>query len=89
VEATGLRGATVDASTQAGAVRLGFERVPELVRASSEAGDVDVTLPAGLVVYEVDASANVGAVEVEVPTGRGTGHRVEVRTDVGRVRVHS
>ena len=89
VDATGLRGATVEASTQAGAVRLGFERVPALVRASSEAGDVDVTLPAGPVAYEVDASADVGAVDVEVPTGRGTGHRVEARTDVGRVRVHT
>jgi hypothetical protein len=29
------------------------------------------------------------AVDVTVPTARGTGHRVEVRTDAGGVRVHT
>jgi hypothetical protein len=86
VEATGLAADEVTITTQAGATSLEFAQAPTMVRASTELGAVDVRLPGGTA-YAVDVATKVGASDVSVQRDAASAHKIQVRTDVGAVRV--
>ena len=86
VEGRALGGDEVSVSTQAGAATLEFARAPSTVRASTEAGAVEVRVP-GDTSYAVDVRTMVGRSDVAVRHDPGSTHRIEVRTGVGAVRI--
>ena len=88
VEGRALGGADVAVSTQAGAANLEFARVPSTVRASTEVGAVELGLPSGAS-YAVDVQTTVGSSDVSVQRDPASPHKVEVRTNVGAVKVHN
>ncbi len=82
-----LRTTDVDASTAAGRVRLDFAVAPEQVRATSQAGGVEVLVPDDDAAYRVDASTNAGSTRVDVPTDPGGPRAITARTSAGSVTV--
>jgi len=88
VEGRALGGADVVISTQAGAANLEFARVPSTVRASTEVGAVELGLPSGTS-YAVDVQTTVGSSDVSVQRDPASPHKVDVRTNVGAVKVRN
>ena len=76
----------VTVETEAGALTLEFAKAPTLVRATTSLGAVDLRLP-GTTAYDVKASSEVGERSVTVDQDPTCGHRIEVRTEVGTVKV--
>ena len=75
------------ATTNAGDVDLGFTTEPVSVSASSDAGDVLVTVPAGGE-YRVDATTNAGDVTVEGVVRNDRSRRsISARANAGDVTV--
>lgn len=89
VELTDLRSERVDAASDVGRVAVTFAEPPASVRASSETGAVEVTLPAGGEPYAVDATSDVGGTVVDVRTDPASPRSVVARTAVGHVSVRS
>jgi DUF4097 and DUF4098 domain-containing protein YvlB len=86
VEGRGLTSAEVTVETEAGALSLEFAKAPTLVRATTSLGAVELRLP-GTTAYDVEASSELGERSVTVDQDPESEHRVEVRTEVGTVKV--
>jgi hypothetical protein len=89
IELTDLRSASVDARTQVGRVAAGFTEAPDEVRATTQTGAVEITLPRSGEPYDVDASSAVGGSLVEVVTDPASPRSVTATTSVGQVTVTS
>lgn len=85
VTANGLDVSSFDATTHAGIVSASFVSAPESIRARSEAGDVELTVPS--MPYRIDVGTDVGATQVDVQDDPAAGHSIFAHTDVGDVRV--
>jgi hypothetical protein len=88
VEANGLAGDEVTITTQAGAASLEFAKAPKMVKASTQVGAVEVRLPGGTA-YAVDVDTNVGPSDVSVQRDATSAHKVQVKTEVGAIRVEN
>jgi hypothetical protein len=86
VEASGLAGDEVTITTQAGATSLEFVEAPKFVKVSTQLGAVDVRLPSGTA-YAVDVATEVGTSDVSVQRDAASAHRIQVKTEVGAIRV--
>jgi hypothetical protein len=88
IEANGLAGDEVTITTQAGAASLEFVEAPTLVKASTQLGAVDVRLPSGTA-YAVDVATTVGTSDVSVRRDAASAHRIQLKTEVGAIRVEN
>jgi len=88
VDANGLSSDEVTITTQAGAASLEFAKPPKMVKASTQVGAVEVRLPGGTA-YAVDVATNVGASDVSVQRDATSAHKVQVKTEVGAIRVEN
>jgi Putative adhesin len=86
INATGLTSPAVTARTSAGTVTLAFTAPPTTVDAHTQVGSVTVRLPAGTA-YAVDASSQVGGVEVGVQQDSSSAHRIRADSQVGSVTI--
>jgi hypothetical protein len=82
-----LNPTVVAATTDAGNVDLDFATQPVEVRANSDSGDVDVTVPAGGE-YRVDATSDGGDVQVQgILRNDHAGRTINATADAGDVTV--
>lgn len=82
-----LNPTVVTATTDAGNVDLDFATQPVSVRANSDSGDVDVTVPAGGE-YRVDATSDGGDVQVQgILRNDHAGRTINATADAGDVTV--
>jgi putative adhesin len=88
VQAHGLAADQVTVTTQAGAASLDFAEAPTMVKAATQVGAVEVKLP-GDTAYAVDAATSVGSSDVTVRRDPASAHRIQVKTDVGAIRVEN
>jgi hypothetical protein len=86
IEGSALGGDAVRVSTQAGAMALQFTRAPAMVRASTQVGAVEVQVPSGTS-YAVDVQTTLGRADVSVQRDPASPHKIEIRTNVGAVKV--
>jgi hypothetical protein len=86
IEGSALGGDAVSVSTQAGAMALQFTRAPSMVRASTQVGAVEVQVPSGTS-YAVDVQTTLGRSDVSVQRDPASPHKIEIRTNVGAVKV--
>lgn len=87
IEAIDLRSSTVDADTSAGSVRLSFVVPPDTVRAKSDAGSVNVTVPDDATTYRVEAGTSAGSTRVRVRTDPTSPRSITARSSAGSVTV--
>lgn len=87
IQLTDLRSKTVDAYTDAGRIVAGFATAPQDVRASTSTGAIDIRVPTVGGPYAVEASADLGAATIDVPTDPTSARRISARTSVGAVHV--
>jgi DUF4097 and DUF4098 domain-containing protein YvlB len=86
IEGSALGGDAVSISTQAGAMTLQFTRAPSMVRASTQVGAVEVRVPSGTS-YAVDVQTTLGGSDISVQRDPASPHKIEIRTNVGAVKV--
>jgi len=86
VEGRALAGDRVTVRTEAGATSLEFTEAPALISATTSMGAVELRVPA-TTAYAVDVRTSVGRNTVGVDEDPASAHRIEVRTDVGAVRI--
>ena len=87
VSGVGLTSSHVTAGSDAGRVALDFSRAPAAVVATSDAGSVDVVVPATGEVYNVSASSDAGAETIDVDTSPSSERSVVANSDAGSVSV--
>ncbi|MFF7677415.1 DUF4097 family beta strand repeat-containing protein [Actinacidiphila glaucinigra] len=85
IDAGGIGSREVSVHTSDGSVKLAFDKVPDLVEATSGDGRVSLALPHQS--YKVSARSGDGHVSVDVPRDDTSGHVVTVRTGDGSVSV--
>ena len=86
VEGRGLSSPEVSVRTEAGETTLAFAEAPNLVRATTRLGAVELRLPGGTA-YAVDVQTKVGESSVDVDQNPASAHRIEVRSNVGSVKI--
>lgn len=87
VTATDVRSSDVEATSDAGGVYVGFARPPQAVWADSDAGGVEVVLPPGDEVYDVEADSDAGGVEIDVADDPRSPRTVRATSDAGGVTI--
>jgi hypothetical protein len=87
VTITDTRSEKVAARSDAGDVEVRFVTNPKQVDASSNAGQVEVSLPDDKAVYSVDADSNVGEVAVDVEDSSSAERAITAHSDAGDVTV--
>jgi DUF4097 and DUF4098 domain-containing protein YvlB len=87
VVVSGSTGATVDAATDHGSVRLELAAAPTAVKATSDHGDVTVVVPAGDDAYAVDADTDHGRRNVGVKADPTATRTIDAHSDHGDVAV--
>jgi DUF4097 and DUF4098 domain-containing protein YvlB len=86
VRARSLASKTVTAKTNAGGVDLQFAQVPDQVQATSNAGGIEVVVPAGQS-YAVQADSNTGRPEVDVNQSDSSTHKIQAKTNAGSIEI--
>ena len=86
VEGHALSSPDVTVQTEAGETILRFADAPQLVRASTSLGAVELRLP-GSTAYAVDVQTTLGESSVDVDQNPASAHRIEVRSKVGAVKI--
>jgi hypothetical protein len=87
VRAEGLRAGAVEASSDAGSVRLFFDEAPTDVVADSDAGSVEVVVPDDGEPYRVTADSDSGSVTTDVDQSRDASRSIVATTDAGSATV--
>jgi hypothetical protein len=90
ITATGLRCPEADVKAYQGDVNLRFAAPPELVKAATIMGNVEVAVPppgAGQDGYQVRAEVTDGKRNIGVPNDANARHQVFATTDMGEVNV--
>jgi hypothetical protein len=88
VQGTGLACPELIVETNAGSIVLTFIAPPDRVEARTNAGSVEVTVPAGPADrYAVNATAYAGHAEVDIPHDPTATRRIVVHSNAGAVRV--
>ncbi|PJM83030.1 hypothetical protein CH313_13775 [Streptomyces sp. TSRI0384-2] len=86
-EAIGISGGQLAAETRNGRLKVVFTEPPRKVTASTDNGNVNVTLPAGGDRYQVRVDAENGRAESSVKDTPGAERTVDVRSNNGSARV--
>jgi hypothetical protein len=86
VTATAVRSDDVEATSDAGGVYVAFADAPRAVWADSDAGGVEVVLPAGGA-YDVEAHSSAGGEEIRVNDDPSSRRTVNATSDAGGVTV--
>src|SRR5215471_17490759 len=87
VSGTGLGHGSYTVTTQAGRVKLTFTSAPTLVKVTTSAGTIDVTVP-GNASYRVNASSEMGDKDVTVPSDATATNVIDLHAEVGIVSLH-
>jgi hypothetical protein len=87
-EGKALTGDQVSVTTQAGAASLEFAQAPTSVRATTQAGAINVKVPAGTA-YAVDARTTMGGAKVSVQRDEASTHKIQVSAELGAVKVEN
>lgn len=88
ITAEDLESVTAELSTEAGDVTATFVTAPTNAQASSEAGDINLTVPAGTS-YNVQAHTDIGHPKIEVPTDAASPHVIHLYTEAGSAEVRT
>jgi len=86
VEGHDLASGTVRAKADSGGVELDFTKAPDDVDASTDAGGVTITLPAGTA-YAVQAGSDAGGKAVDVQEDTSSSHKIKARSGAGGVEI--
>jgi hypothetical protein len=86
IDATGLTGASVGLTTEAGGITAAFATPPAAVQAVARVGAITLRVPGG-VSYRVAANAHVGKATISVPQSSSSAHVITATTDVGAITV--
>ena len=86
VQGLALASDQVSIKSEAGAASLEFAKAPTLVRTTTGVGAVELRVP-GSTAYAVDVHTGAGASSVKVDQDPSSTHRIEVRTEVGAVKI--
>jgi DUF4097 and DUF4098 domain-containing protein YvlB len=87
VTGTDLRSPDATFTTGAGDIDATFAGAPTRLDATTRAGDIDLTLPAGAP-YLVQAETDTGNRTVHVPQAPDAIHHVIANTDAGDIDIH-
>jgi hypothetical protein len=87
IVATGTRSTQVSANAANGVVRLAFATQPDQVKAVTDIGNVDVTLPGEG--YQVVCTSGKGKADSAVPNTPGSPRGVTAQSDNGNVAIHA
>jgi hypothetical protein len=88
VEGVDLAPDFLDATTNAGRIRLSLAEPPGRLGLRTGAGNIDVGLPRVPGGYRVDADAGAGRVDIGVENNEGGSRTVTARTGAGNIGVH-
>jgi putative adhesin len=86
IQGTELGGGSFDVSTDAGEIDLAFAAPPRSVKATTQVGNTNVTVPSGAT-YQINAEASVGDTSVDVPNDPSSNRRIEAKTDAGSISI--
>jgi Putative adhesin len=93
VRAADVSSRRVKVTTDDGSARIELSRVPDRVETRSEDGSTEIVLPrsggSSPVAYRVDAAADDGRLDVDVPRDTHSPHVITARTEDGRLTVRS
>lgn len=87
VTGTDLRASSVSARTSNGGVALGFARAPSIVDASSDNGDVTVTVPDDASTYALTTGSSNGSAAAPIRTDPDSSRRITAQSSNGDVLV--
>jgi Putative adhesin len=85
VSGSGIRSASVHASSDSGGIRLLFAAAPGLIQANTDSGSLRVAVPGGP--YEISANTDSGGKDIAVPTDPNARSHLTLRTDSGHITV--
>jgi hypothetical protein len=89
IRGSGLRSATVEASTGAGSVELRFAASPQRVAAEAGAGSVDIELPRDGATYQIEeVPGSDSNIRVAVTTDPSSDRVLRLESGAGSVSVH-
>jgi DUF4097 and DUF4098 domain-containing protein YvlB len=86
INATGLSGASVSLTTEAGGITAAFTGTPVTVQATTRLGAITVRVPGGTS-YKVTAHAHLGRATVSVPQSSSSAHVITATADLGAILV--
>jgi Putative adhesin len=86
IEGHALTGDEVTVKTEVGATTLEFTEAPSLISATTSVGAVDLRVPGGTG-YAVDVRAPNASEKVSVEKDASSAHRIQVRAEVGAVKI--
>lgn len=84
---SGLGRGSYTVATQAGQVDLGFASAPTLVKVTTDAGAISVTVP-GNASYRISASSGIGSSDVALPNHANAANKIDLHAQIGEVSVH-
>jgi DUF4097 and DUF4098 domain-containing protein YvlB len=87
ISGTGLHSHTLTAKTDSGDIELAFTDAPQTVDATTQSGDVTVTVPHTTGDYRVQADTNSGRRTVSVGVNSSSSRSITARTDAGDVTI--
>lgn len=89
IDGTDLKSPAVDASADAGRIRLALAEPAARVDLRTHAGSIDLALPAAPGGYRVDAKTGAGKANVSVAQDPTSARAVTARTGAGGIRIHN
>jgi hypothetical protein len=87
VSGTALGRGSYTVETTAGQVDLTFASAPALVKVTTDAGAINVTVP-GNASYRISASSTIGTTDVALPNDASAPNVIDLHAQVGLVSVH-
>jgi hypothetical protein len=87
VSGTDLGRGSYTVATQAGQVDLTFASAPALVKVTTDAGAINVTVPANAS-YRISASSEIGTADVALPNDASAANVIDLHAQVGEVSLH-
>jgi hypothetical protein len=87
IDAAGLTGDRLLASTDSGSISVSFDQAPWTVSAGTDSGSVTVLVPDDGTAYLVDTDTDSGRQVIGVPTDPDSERSIVARTDSGDVIV--
>lgn len=80
-----LNGGSVTSRSNTGDVELDFTAAPDRIKADTDTGDIEVSVPDDATAYRVDADVDTGDQNIDVPTDSGSTRVVDLKTSTGDI----
>jgi hypothetical protein len=87
VSGTDLGRGSYTVETQAGQVDLTFASAPALVKVTTDAGAIHVSVP-GNAAYRISASSGIGTTDVALPNDASAANVIDLHAQIGEVSLH-